>query len=171
MSALQRALLAVFGLAAWQMLAVPKLLEGWSEARAGAPAAAPTSGDDSARDHNWTGPLGHLLSPEVRTHGRELALALPAAEPIPGAALAAEPELLALAGVLLERVGFDGEAAKLPEAPADGGDPWHGVEPRERLRLLRALVLNGELDVPTERAILAAIVAHMEREQAASAVR
>ena len=168
MSALLRAILALSLLVVWRVWAVPPLLESWAQRRAEAPPASPGTGSDR-QDHNWTGPLGELLSAEERQRGAELARHLPPANPVPGADPRLEPELLALTRVLLERGGLRSEM-KPPEASSDeAADPWKGVEPRERLRLLRALVEAGALDPATEQALLAAALAHIATVQARAA--
>lgn len=160
MSALQRAVGVLLLLVAWRAVAVPRLLEALDGLRAKAPPAqAGPSGGQT--DPNWTAPLGRLLTPEQRTRGAELARALPPASPVPGADPELEPELLALTRLLLDRIGVGAPATPTPEAEAGEGDPWHGVEPRERLRLLRALVEDDALDGATEAALLEGILAHI----------
>ncbi len=168
MSALLRAVLALSLLVAWRVWAVPPLLESWAQRRAEAPPASPGTGSDR-QDHNWTAPLGDLLSPEERQRGAELARHLPPASPVPGTDPRLEPELLALTRVLLERGGLR-SVMNPPEARSDeASDPWKGVEPRERLRLLRALVEVGALEPATEQALLGAALAHIATVQARGA--
>lgn len=168
MSALGRAIGALVLLTAWRAGAVPWLLERQSRQRAVAPPAhgAPAGGQ---QDPNWTGPLGQLLSSEQRARGAELAAMLSPASPVPGADPELEPELLALTRVLLERVGVGAWTAQAVDVPAEGGDPWQGVEPRERLRLLRALVEADALDAATESLLLEAVLGHIQRVQVGTA--
>jgi len=161
-SALQRAVGVLLLLVVWRAVAVPRLLEELDGLRAKAPPAqaGPAGGQV---DPNWTGPLGLLLTPEQRSRGATLARTLPPASPVPGADPELEPELLALTRLLLDRIGVGAAAATTPEAEAGEGDPWHGVEPRERLRLLRALVEDDALGGATEAALLERLLAHIER--------
>jgi hypothetical protein len=166
-SALGRAALVVLALVAWRTAAVPALEERWERARA---STAPPRGAGTV-NQNWSDPLGALLGPELLREGQRLAAELPPAAPRPGADRAIEPELVALAAALIEREGLGGTRTSPVVAATEGGDPWRGVEPRARPRLLRALVEAGKLDAPTRATVLTAVLAHLADIRAADAAK